>query len=96
MKLSGREDGNKCLKNNTFTFVTCYGFASSCNGHMSTGCTDILSKIKYHQKSYDCSIRVGRTREVSYLLDLAGGQVKEKPVKRRAVKGREQKGGAAA
>ena len=95
MKPSGREDGNKGLKNK-FIFVTCYSFVSSCNRHMGTSCTDILSKIKYHQKSYDCSIRVGRAREVSYLLHLAGGQGKEKPVKRRAIKGREQKGGAAA
>ena len=43
MKLSGREDGNKCLKNNIFTFGARYSFESSCPGSRSTRCTDILS-----------------------------------------------------
>lgn len=71
-KLSGREDGNEYLKKNMFTFVGCYSFESSCPGSRSTRCTDILSNIKY-QKSYDCSVKSRRARELSLPSQFAGG-----------------------
>lgn len=57
---------------------------------MSTSYRDTFSKIKYNHKSYDCSIRFWRASDLSLSsLDLAGGQGMEKPVKKRAVKGRD-------
>lgn len=54
---------------------------------MSTSYTDIVSKIKSSQQSYECSLRFWRARN-SYLLDLPGGQGTAKPVPKRAVKRR--------
>lgn len=89
MKLSGKKDGNKCLKNNIFTFSACYSFKSSCSGSRSTRCTDILSNKKY-QKSYNCSVKSWRAREVSLPSQFAGGHWRKSLLKR-AIRGRKTK-----
>lgn len=70
MKLSGREDRNKKHKSSMFTFIMSYKYSCSslvfsCYRWLSTSYTDIVSKIKSNQQSYDCSLRFWRARDSS-------------------------------